>query len=162
MAVGLDERISTRAPREGSDILVLFAIHSTTISTRAPREGSDVRSHQCQLFEVVFLPARPARGATRCCSAIEADWNISTRAPREGSDAGGHSGISVGQNFYPRSPRGERPFPSAPLLWGDIFLPALPARGATFSTAKSRAGSIDFYPRSPRGERPYKSIWWNG
>ena len=79
-------------------------------------------------------------------------------------------------NFYPRSPRGERP--AATLRGRTIyvqFLSTLPARGATnatFCTVRSfsflstlpargattrfsaRAPSpTDFYPRSPRGER---------
>ena len=56
---------------------------------------------------------------------------ISTHAPREGSDYGCTGQPNEGVNFYPRSPRGERP------RW-----------------RSSRFGSSDFYPRSPRGERP--------
>src|SRR5699024_9523793 len=56
-----------------------------------------------------FLSTLPARGATalrkqptRCCS-------ISIHAPREGSDCSMLSCLTVQDNFYPRSPRGERP-----------------------------------------------------
>ena len=55
---------------------------------------------------------------------------ISIHAPREGSDFGVTSPDSRLQNFYPRSPRGERP-----------------------KDAEQWAGPCDFYPRSPRGER---------
>ena len=57
-------------------------------------------------------------------------------------------------NFYPRSPRGERP----DITWDDditdAFLSTLPARGATVDADLLTHGGRDFYPRSPRGERP--------
>ncbi len=78
-------------------------------------------------------------------------------------------------NFYPRSPRGERLAAFADAIRGGVFLSTLPARGATASTRREshrryisihapREGSdgpkptgprstTDFYPRSPRGER---------
>ena len=57
---------------------------------------------------------------------------ISIHAPREGSDyksfVNSHGSLT---NFYPRSPRGERPR----------------------CTTRRPASPADFYPRSPRGER---------
>ena len=82
------------------------------------------------------------------------------------------------KNFYPRSPRGERPtadieerkrlgrFLSTLPAWGataetdktsigDIqFLSTLPAWGATHPSLCDTARHTYFYPRSPRGERP--------
>ena len=79
-----------------------------TISIHAPREGSD-------------LPKTTKPLAS----------NISIHAPREGSDAKGLSLHCNSNNFYPRSPRGER-------------LRQLPL---------SIGAHAYFYPRSPRGER---------
>ena len=79
-------------------------------------------------------------------------------------------------NFYPRSPRGERPVVTicfAPFcyisihapregsdkagVWTkmvtDVFLSTLPARGATRSCSAHPHPMCYFYPRSPRGER---------
>ena len=58
------------------------------ISIHAPREGSD------QAGEHVLVRT-----------------HISIHAPREGSDGPGCMGSFQGLNFYPRSPRGERPPP---------------------------------------------------
>ena len=78
------------------------------ISIHAPREGSDPAG----AFEAVawlrFLSTLPARGATHSMPA----------------------GCHRPNNFYPRSPRGERR--RAPIVY---------------------LRSKDFYPRSPRGER---------
>ena len=79
-------KISTRAPREGSDGVDQSARTPSIISTRAPREGSDIR------------------------------WQVSP------------AGLP---DFYPRSPRGERLFEDHLIELIDVFLPALPARGAT-------------------------------
>ena len=79
-------------------------------------------------------------------------------------------------DFYPRSPRGERltaarippstatflstlPARGATMIQPTrvsavIFLSTLPARGATAPAAPSPSPSPHFYPRSPRGERP--------
>ena len=87
---------------------------------------------------------------------------------------------SCGKNFYPRSPRGERPLCTlhrhralgisihAPREGSDKrrlkqqrmvaeFLSTLPARGATAAFPASMAMWTYFYPRSPRGERHYMS-----
>ena len=79
------------------------------------------------------------------------------------------------QNFYPRSPRGERHAVTtlaqalyisihAPREGSDVgmlmlppnttlFLSTLPARGATIFVCVDNGCDFDFYPRSPRGER---------
>ena len=80
------------------------------ISIHAPREGSDSPGPAAPSWKTAFLSTLPARGATDTSSICSQ---------------------STG-NFYPRSPRGERP--------GGVQV---------------CGGSLpDFYPRSPRGERP--------
>ena len=123
------------------------------ISIHAPREGSDGVQVLPISDDELFLSTLPARGAT---GALYDTWDssrISIHAPREGSDRAqrdtrkaldisihapreGSDDAAVRRSpdkadFYPRSPRGERP---------DII--SLPA------------SQRDFYPRSPRGERP--------
>ena len=105
--VGQD--ISIHAPREGSDGTQNNKQYAEAfISIHAPREGSDSQASFSVLTSTRFLSTLPARGATRV------------------SDAGG----AAGTDFYPRSPRGERPYT------GHWCNPA-----------------SHFYPRSPRGER---------
>ena len=59
---------------------------SQRISIHAPREGSDVFIRALDAMRAEFLSTLPARGATAA-----------------------HQGLAlVRQNFYPRSPRGER------------------------------------------------------
>ena len=102
--------ISIHAPREGSDPQgALVGAGEVQISIHAPREGSDDLWRQWRDDVRIFLSTLPARGATRQPPLL----------------AGGL------RNFYPRSPRGERPI-----------------------DPPNDAGYIDFYPRSPRGERP--------
>ena len=102
--------ISIHAPREGSDAgtAALEAI-GQTISIHAPREGSDSGRQTTGSRLKTFLSTLPARGATV--------WYCPASCPR--------------QNFYPRSPRGERPFKDYLAKRLIIFLSTLPARGAT-------------------------------
>ena len=81
----------------------------TGISIHAPREGSDDVIKRAGLKVVRFLSTLPARGAT-----------TSAQLRRARHD-----------NFYPRSPRGERLCVSVLQICNIIY----------------------FYPRSPRGER---------
>ena len=83
--------ISIHAPREGSDtVFQRIAGNNGNISIHAPREGSD------------------QEGAGRTSPAK----GISIHAPREGSDQELRRHLHRPDlYFYPRSPRGERPFP---------------------------------------------------
>ena len=122
-----------------------------------------------------FLSTLPARGATVFGVFGRKKRRISIHAPREGSDGETCAAGSPPANFYPRSPRGERPKTPCGVRLDKGFLSTLPARGATFagyayvvgykiSIHAPREGSdfvfcyyyfvfINFYPRSPRGER---------
>ena len=87
-ATRADINISIHAPREGSDTRPPYPCGASHISIHAPREGSDAEQYQATFGEVV----------------------ISIHAPREGSDwARGHLDDVEPGDFYPRSPRGERP-----------------------------------------------------
>ena len=101
-----------------------------------------------------FLSTLPARGATEADARGGTRYTISIHAPREGSDAYRTEQPGQQRNFYPRSPRGERPalcgplYPVAPIsihapregsdsfivvpaAYFCVFLSTLPARGAT-------------------------------
>ena len=170
--------ISIHAPREGSDTLTDATACKVTISIHAPREGSDaMKNGRIILAEIISIHA-PREGSDQ--DVLQAGWllhGISIHAPREGSD--GVEG-TVGHNFlfdfYPRSPRGERPwYAASAAVQGNIsihapregsdllmvmgrnpssrFLSTLPARGATVDADLLKHGGRNFYPRSPRGER---------
>ena len=102
-----------------------------TISIHAPREGSD---HT--LTEAGYRIT-----------------NISIHAPREGSDRLDGPASAGRKDFYPRSPRGERPRSRSSNWRTGAFLSTLPARGATSRAARRNCRRMHFYPRSPRGER---------
>ena len=79
-------RISTHAPRTGSDANTHAAGRDAAISTHAPRTGSD---------------------ALQSISVNTPE--ISTHAPRTGSDVSPKSRCTECADFNPRSPHGERP-----------------------------------------------------
>ena len=58
------------------------------------------------------------------------------------------------QYFYPRPPRGGRPFDKIYANAQNIFLSTPSARRATTMLFILSAGQKDFYPRPPRGGRP--------
>ena len=61
--------------------------------------------------------------------------------------------VRVIENFYPRSPCGERLVKNRPRPSAGIFLSTLSLRRATPAAYSFWTGGIDFYPRSPCGER---------
>ena len=64
----------------------------------------------------------------------------------------------IDTNFYPRSPCGERPDTlTDDVSTGGISIHALLAESDTFGSTRMASGAY-FYPRSPCGERPYLSI----
>ncbi len=79
---------------------------------------------------------------------------ISIHALREEGDTTGWYGLQDSTNFYPRPPRGGRPFslhhagPHIP-----ISIHALREEGDPDPCGRFR-GQPDFYPRPPRGGRP--------
>ena len=128
------DRISTHAPRTGSDA------QSTAPRSKGdyfnPRSPHGERQAIFAANETAFTfqPTLPARGATGRDGADAAQRGISTHAPRTGSDcATGHSQSQRHRNFNPRSPHGERPHREIMQSLSKIFQPTLPARGATIA-----------------------------
>ena len=80
-------RISTHAPRAGSDVQhPLHVVRPVVISTHAPRAGSDLRVFLTAFVRCLFQPTLPVRGATLLASVL----------------------ICTLVHFNPRSPCGER------------------------------------------------------
>ena len=124
--------ISIHAPREGSDRIEPDVYRRVgLISIHAPREGSDASPPPLGILTASFLSTLPARGATFRCARSTALEMISIHAPREGSDSLFLFRYRPRDNFYPRSPRGERRNAVKTVSFYTIFLSTLPARGAT-------------------------------
>ena len=128
--------ISIHAPREGSDLRHGgIVVPPGVISIHAPREGSDINPYTT-------------------CGTQQA---ISIHAPREGSDPCRCSSSRIAWDFYPRSPRGERPGARPDVHGRNHFYPRSP-RGERPGTARGDwLRNDNFYPRSPRGERRF--VW---
>ena len=105
------------------------------ISIHAPREGSDAHTSHRPCLPQRFLSTLPARGATYQRDRAE----------------------SRQQNFYPRSPRGERPLSSSSQISAPNFYPRSP-RGERQEQPWPEEEEPYFYPRSPRGERRAKRV----
>ena len=80
---------------------------------------------------------------------IYKNTEISIHAPREGSDGVQLCGPNVLHYFYPRSPRGERPWPVDSVLTPRIFLSTLPARGATLAQPDQQTAGAEFLSTLP-------------
>ena len=124
-------KISIRAPREGSDRYSLHSSKLVKISIRAPREGSDCKALSRALWIIYFYPRSPRGERQDPNKRLIIRSDISIRAPREGSDQGLADSIPTIIEF----------------------LSALPARGATPTSGGWATTPTNFYPRSPRGER---------
>ena len=108
-------------------MLWLPSLFLSTLPARGATLSVRVEFHNA--FE--FLSTLPARGATGQSRPGPGQPLISIHAPREGSDVSGNVAVVVGDDFYPRSPRGERRVFTTSFAAPDRFLSTLPARGAT-------------------------------
>ena len=106
---GADGRFLSTLPARGATYTGCTCLRRRQISIHAPREGSDACRSLLFIRDMIFLSTLPARGATVVAAVLVVRW----------------------VDFYPRSPRGERPGRFAGWL----------------------ASPWHFYPRSPRGER---------
>ena len=155
MTAARSRRISTHAPRTGSDSPgscgppplsgdfnprsphgerhdqheILHRLR--LISTHAPRTGSDAFPCPASRAYSNFNPRsphgeRPADAGFPPCAVP-----ISTHAPRTGSDKQLKAVNNRNGYFNPRSPHGERRQDDSGIIRIDAFQPTLPARGAT-------------------------------
>ena len=153
--IGNAERISTHAPRTGSDTIVTPAAaaqyqfqptlpargatwmrvrynkSTVSISTHAPRTGSDTKRLDALEGRKKFQPTLPARGATQQIGCITQFTGISTHAPRTGSDETSTPAPSYIMAFQPTLPARGATSPGQKEVMIMKFQPTLPARGAT-------------------------------
>ena len=164
--------ISIHAPRVGSDKLPDESGSVLAISIHAPRVGSDCIVVKIAETCLKFLSTLPAWGAT-VGSQTHVDFSfISIHAPRVGSDtdevlsalekakflstlpAWGATRLPLvfqlcHCDFYPRSPRGERPEKCAAVFLFVQFLSTLPAWGATANIKHPIKLSLSFLSTLP-------------
>ena len=106
------------------------------------------------LRAAVFLSTPSARRATCAAHVAMQARLISIHALREEGDTKTSVCVLWGANFYPRPPRGGRPWRSVPMMNRPQFLSTPSARRATVELLVGAKGTWDFYPRPPRGGRP--------
>ena len=124
------------------------------ISTHAPRTGSDLQPRVGSHFMIwTFQPTLPARGATRDPQSAVRPVRISTHAPRTGSDISGSWSAAGGSDFNPRSPHGERPKKSSNYIIKQMISTHAPRTGSDGIVMPQGRMRDDFNPRSPHGER---------
>ena len=172
-------QISIHAPRVGSDGNQIVSLCPCEISIHAPRVGSDPiistaikrgfrdfypRSPRGERLGTLlaqreadgFLSTLPAWGATKFIEKQEETNNISIHAPRVGSDGETVLDFTMGSDFYPRSPRGERQILFVFISLAILISIHAPRVGSDVGAGICIKRRIQhFYPRSPRGERRY-------
>ena len=78
---------------------------------------------------------------------------ISIHAPREGSDIFLAALLFMYNNFYPRSPQGERRYLTSAVKWSCPISIHAPRKGSDAADRRRGDAVQNFYPRSPQGER---------
>ena len=107
-----------------------------------------------------FLSTPSARRATRPFDDLQDLRDISIHALREEGDAAVTAvGSMLVEDFYPRPPRGGRPFIDNDTVDAMIFLSTPSARRATSRSSFRSRPAAYFYPRPPRGGRPITRPW---
>ena len=167
--------LPTPSARRATALVVETAVGGG-ISTHALREEGDAQTPSGAHTWPDFYP-RPPRGGRRFWSGTQPrNRSISTHALREEGDAvvqlvGGQVGIISThalreegdassrsseqrlQYFYPRPPRGGRPYRATPQRTNCNFYPRPPRGGRHHQFNTSATLLQDFYPRPPRGGR---------
>ena len=155
--------------------------HNVIISIHALREEGDAVPKKITPQGGGFLSTPSARRATAVLRGQGNDHRISIHALREEGDCPPESGRYPADNFYPRPPRGGRPYALPSLYSTALFLSTPSARRATFrdqgcfspakifihalreegdAIVRSCASFLPyFYPRPPRGGRPMAIAW---
>ena len=147
-------RISTHAPRTGSDPSEMFAIaFSRYFNPRSPH-GERPTSRKSTSPTQSFQPTLPARGATILMLWLAARLSrFQPTLPARGATIATERLKDFLRNFNPRSPHGERR-PGFRGAEGVRISTHAPRTGSDRSCRADRRGWKDFNPRSPHGERP--------
>ena len=122
---------------------------------RPPRGGRRM-GFPSSFTSSIFLSTPSARRATRSGNGKRSILFISIHALREEGDSTAGIMCRRPTNFYPRPPRGGRPYQKIMGVKIMNFYPRPPRGGRRLMPTK-RAGRIYFYPRPPRGGRRAKA-----
>ena len=105
------------------------------------------------MTELAFLSTLPARGATNTWLHVRGICSFLSTLPARGATVCRSMRGRSRPDFYPRSPRGERPIMYyTPPVAKNISIHA-PREGSDSCSQGLSGQRQDFYPRSPRGER---------
>ena len=133
----------------------MAAVRQQIISIHALREEGDTTFRTPQQSASRFLSTPSARRATESIGDIvHIAQFLSTPSARRATLLTPR-GADVDRYFYPRPPRGGRPFRYGRIFWAIQFLSTPSARRATLASLTIAQAILDFYPRPPRGGRPY-------
>ena len=124
---------------------------------RPPRGG---RRDRHSKFKSItrFLSTPSARRATSAEAAANRAWQISIHALREEGDNSFQCSQSSRLDFYPRPPRGGRPYVAGYVTKKTYdFYPRPPRGGRLRHSSKLQQDKGYFYPRPPRGGRRAKA-----
>ena len=173
-------RISTHAPRTGSDMLPIDRVKPyARFQPTLPARGATLSLSENNVDSFKFQPTLPARGATSAIlHSCHRGQNFNPRSPHgERLFVLRRDYIGI-KNFNPRSPHGERRLSNgltqqqlaisthAPRTGSDVQYLRCHCKGFSISTHAPRTGSDKdmfddegkptwhFNPRSPHGERP--------
>ena len=134
-------RISTHAPRTGSDLT--YQPETRWQIDFNPRSPHGERPISCgsEKISLTFQPTLPARGATHYDGSCKGGrLQISTHAPRTGSDRPACSQTARHTAFQPTLPARGATAARVDLFPPERFQPTLPARGATGGRLQKRSG----------------------
>ena len=145
-------RISTHAPRTGSDMALFRAwILARQFQPTLPARGATMTWRR-RRSRALFQPTLPARGATETPEEIGAGEIISTHAPRTGSD-GNNQLLLHDYAISTHAPRtGSDSFDSSAAV-GELISTHAPRTGSDAQSIAPRSKGDYFNPRSPHGER---------
>ena len=128
------------------------------LSTPSARRAT-LAVHSGLSLRFPFLSTPSARRATKYSGNDLDCHEISIHALREEGDFTSVKLNSYSRHFYPRPPRGGRPFyASVRIKLSKIFLSTPSARRATYIDMYYFFVPNHFYPRPPRGGRPHISL----
>ena len=153
MAFLMDSDFNPRSPCGERRALMWRMKTIMRISTHAPRAGSDLQALQTVWRHKNFNPRSPCGERLYGFPHHAHRSVISTHAPRAGSDAACSSRASSSLNFNPRSPCGERPGRAPSTVSSPDFNPRSPCGERRRGTISDTAEDFNFNPRSPCGER---------
>ena len=121
------------------------------LSTPSARRATSAATSFSSL--ATFLSTPSARRATAEVCGADRRICISIHALREEGDIASTAGSLTTSDFYPRPPRGGRPYAGTPYHLFGRFLSTPSARRATEGDFLFIGWCCNFYPRPPRGGR---------